>query len=173
MVVVVEADILISSQAEGRVEDMCLGVDAAQRACQGAAVNRGGVKRPGERLPSPVALPGVAAFQHPSLRLPLVFQARIVEHTAKTNNRSYISRIATNGSPSPGSSSSSVPRVGKVVISRATVGSLQRGEVQEAGQERGSPAWPSQHVKSPVCVSQHAWRQAWDQSNCAWLSWVW
>ena len=118
--VVVEADILSSSQAERRVEDMRLGVDAAQRACQGAAVNR--VNRPGERLPSPVALPGVAASQLPSLRLPLVFQARTVEPAASSDSHS------NSNNPASHASSSSLPRVGKVVITLATAATPQRVE---------------------------------------------
>ena len=122
MVVVVEADILISSQAERRVEDMCLGVDAAQRACQGAAVNW--VKCPGERLPSPDALPGVAVSQLPSLRLPLVFQARTVEHNVIANS---------HGSNNNGSSA---PRVGKVVITLATAATPQRVEAGSSAVSR-------------------------------------
>ena len=63
---------LVSGRGAG---GMCPGVSAAQRACQGAAVNK--VNRPGSGLPSAAPRPGVAALQLPCPGFPLVFPTRV------------------------------------------------------------------------------------------------
>ena len=131
------------------------GVDAAQRACQGAAVHR--VNRPGDRLPSAAVPPGVAASQLPRLGLPLVFQARN-RNTDILVEPSNISQPTANdqqaaGSPtadnqrqprsnrSPSiSSAESQPFMGKVVITLETAATLQRvGEGSSAVSRRYPP----------------------------------
>ena len=92
---------------------MCPGEDTAQRACQGAAVNR--VRRPGKRLPSLAAPPGVAVSQLPRLGFPLAFRASEVNPTTVEDKEE-----------DDKAEERSQPLVGKVVITLETAATLQR-----------------------------------------------